>query len=96
MRLLGVLVLAVLMYFAVPLLWQRAMVAKVQEISATSPDIPTGNAIAPVDLNLTINAINPRVEINTEEYERIGVQSQADQAIRQAQAAQDQAWRATH
>jgi hypothetical protein len=36
------------------------------------------------------------VEINTEEYERIALRSQADEAIRQAQAAQDMAWQAQH
>ena len=98
MRWLAALILGVVMYVGVPMLWQRAMVAKVQEISANSSDFPVGNAVVTnfaVDENL-INAVNPAVTINTEEYEKIAVRSQADQAMRQARAAQDQAWAATH
>ena len=97
MRLLGALVVAVIMYVAVPLLWQLAMMHKVKETVASEPmPVVQPIAINYVDANLTMNAINPPVEINTEEYEAIAVRSQADQAMRQAQQAQDQAWAATH
>ena len=98
MRLIGALVLAVAMYVAVPMLWQRAMVAKVNEISANPSNFPTANAVVTnfaFDENV-INGVNPTVTFNTEEYEHIAVQSQADDAMRQMQAAQDQAWAATH
>lgn len=101
MRLLGVLVVAIIMYIAVPLLWQHAMVAKVNEISANNAAVfPVGNA---VEINYAasenlVNAITA-TQINDEEmnhFEQVGAQSAADQAMRQAQAAQDQAWAATH
>ena len=100
MRLLGALVVAVIMYVAVPLLWERAMVREVNEISANGVGIPIGNAVE-VNLaaseNLT-NGIN-RSLINEEEMNRmaqVGAQAAADDAMRRAQAAQDQAWAATH
>lgn len=96
MRLLGVVVVAALMYVGVPMLWQHLVVAKVNEIAKAPPPIPVGAPVPTVDANLTINAINPPIEINTEEYERIAIRSQADQAIRQAQQAQDMAWQAQH
>jgi hypothetical protein len=96
MRWIAVLLLGAVMYFGVPYLWQRAMVHRVNEIAAEPPPIPVGNAVQPLDFNLTMNAINPPVQINTEEYEGVAIRAQADDAVRQAQAAQDQAWNATH
>lgn len=96
MRLLGVVFVFVVMYVAVPYLWQRAMVAKVNEMSANQPEI--GNVVVTnftYDENV-INAINPAITINTEEYEAIAVRSQADDAMRQARHAQDMAYDATH
>ncbi len=96
MRVLGALVVALIMYVAVPLLWQLAMMHKVRETVAAEP-VPVMQPVEfNYDANLTMNAINPPIEINTEEYEAIAVQSQTDQAMRQAQIAQDQAWQATH
>jgi hypothetical protein len=98
MRVIGALVVGALMYVAVPMLWQRAILAEVNNISANSTNFPTGNAVAvnfTYDTNV-INAINPTVTINTEEYEQIGAQAAADDAMRQMQAAQDQAWAASH
>ena len=100
MRLLGALVVGIIMYIAVPMLWQRAIVAKVGEMSANSSDIPVGK---PLEINYEasanlVNAIHA-TEINEDEmnrFEQVGAQAQADQAMRQAQAAQDQAWAATH
>jgi hypothetical protein len=94
-RLLGILVVALAVYVGIPLLWQHAILARVNELSRAPPPLPTTAAIPTVDPNL-INAINPKVEINTEEYERIALRSQADEAMRQAQAAQDMAWQAQH
>jgi len=93
MRLIGTLIIAIVMYVAVPILWQRAMIAEVNRVSSKPSNFPVGNAVVS---NLTfdenvVNAINPTVTINTEEYEKIAVQSQADQAMRQMQQAQDQA-----
>ena len=65
MRLLGVLVLAAIMYFAVPLLWERAMVHKVTELANEPSPIPIGNAIGPIDAGNMAAAINPPVEIDT-------------------------------
>ena len=103
MRLIAVLILAAVMYFGVPYLWQRAMVAEVSRISADKSNFPDMNAMVTGIPDSTFengaalaNALNPRIEINTEEYEAIAVRSQADQAMRQSQAASDQAWRATH
>src|SRR5437016_1288286 len=96
MRLLGVLVLAAVMYLAVPLLWERVMVHKVNELAKGPSLIPAGNAIGPIDAGNMAAAINPPVVIDTKKYEQIAVQSQVDQQMRQAQQAQDQAWQATH
>jgi len=99
MRWIAVLLLAAVMYVSVPYLWQRAMVAKVKEISADRANFPEMNSMVATNLAFdqnVINAINPTVTINTDEYEAIAVQSRADQVMRQSQAAQDQAWRATH
>lgn len=100
MRLLGALVVAVIMYFAVPLLWERAMLRKVNEISANGSGFPVGNAVevnwaASENLSLAVNGSL----INSEEmnkFEQVGAQAAADDAMRQAQAAQDRAWQATH
>ena len=100
MRLIGVLFVALVMYVGVPYLWQRAMVAKVNEISSNQAAFPVGNAIEvnwEAGANLT-NAIHA-TEINEEEMnrsEQIGAQAAVDQQMRQVQAAQDQAWAATH
>src|SRR5437899_1094456 len=96
MRLLGVLVLAVVMYFAVPLLWERAIVYKVNELAERQSPIPIGNVIAPIDAGNMAAAINPPVLIDTKKYEQIAIQSQIDQQMRQTQQAQDQARQATH
>jgi len=100
MRLLGALVVAIIMYIAVPMLWERAMIAKVGEMSANSAVIPVGK---PLEINYEasenlVNAIHA-TEINQEEmnrFQQVGAQSAASDAMRQAQAAQDQAWAATH
>ena len=98
MRWLGVLIVALIFYVAVPLLWQRAMVAEVNQISKEPSPIPTVSAVSAFDANMTIdmNTMHPAVTINSEEYERIGVQSQVDQQMHQVQAAQDAAYRAQH
>lgn len=100
MRLLGAIVVAAIMYVAVPLLWEHYMVGKVNEMSAHGVGIPVGNA---VEVNWSasenlIKGINGS-QINEEEMNRmarIGAQAAADDAMRQAQAAQDRAWEATH
>ncbi|NUR45415.1 MAG: hypothetical protein HOP91_04545 [Sphingomonas sp.] len=100
MRLIAVLMIGAFMYVAVPMLWQRAIVAKVNEMSANSADMPVGNAVEfnyEASANL-VNAIHA-TEINEEqmnEFEQVGAQAAADQAARQARAASDQAWAATH
>jgi hypothetical protein len=100
MRLLGVLIVAVIMYVAVPMLWQRAMVAKVNEISANQANFPMGNGVEvnfEASQNLVAGINDPQInEEEMNEFERVGTQAAADQAMRQAQAAQDQAWAATH
>ena len=98
MRLLGALVVGLILYFAVPMLWQRAMVAKVDEISASQPGIPVAGEpiVENFEASNIANAMNPQINIETGDYQRIAAQSAADDAMRQAQAAQDQAWRATH
>jgi len=100
MRYIVALLLAVVMLMGIPWLWQRAMIAEVNRIAAEEPAFVESK---PIETNFNsaeignISAVmNPQVELNTEEYEAIAVQSQADQAMRQAQAAQDQAWAATH
>ena len=100
MRLLGVLVVALIMYVGVPYLWQRAMVAKVNEISTNQANFPVGNAIE-VNWDAGQNLVNAMhsTEINEVEmnrFEQIGAQSAVDQQMRQVQAAQHQAWAATH
>jgi hypothetical protein len=100
MRLLGVLILALFMYFAVPLLWQHAMVKKVGEISANGTGIPAGNAIEvnwDASQNLVAGINGPQInEEQMNEFEQVGARAAADDAMRQAQAAQDRAWAATH
>src|SRR4030095_5343664 len=87
MRYLAAVLLAAFMLMVVPYLWQRAMVAEVNRPAAEEPI----NMGGPVETNFNSAEIgnitasmNPAVEINTEEYEAIAVQSQADQAMRQA------------
>jgi len=99
MRLIAVLILGVVMYFGVPYIWARAMIAQVNKVSSDPSYLPDMNTAVATNLTFdqnAFNAINPPVTINTEEYEAIAVRSQADDAMRQAQAAQDQAYRATH
>jgi hypothetical protein len=91
MRLLGVLFVAVIMYVAVPLLWQHAVVSKVVSMEKGPPPVPVGNAIGPIDATQMVNQINPPVVIDTKKYEAIAVQSQVDEAIRRSEHAQDQA-----
>jgi hypothetical protein len=99
MRLLAIIVLGVIMYVGVPMLWQRAMVAKVQEVSANQSNFPVGNA---VEINYAasenlVNAMQPQInEAEMKKFEQIGAQSAANDAMRRVQAAQDQAWAATH
>ena len=96
MRLLGALVLGVIMYIAVPLIWERAIVHKVADMENGPSPIPVTEPIATVDASNLVNAINPPVQIDTKKYEAIAIQSQADEAMRRSEAAQDQAWQATH
>jgi hypothetical protein len=99
MRLIGVLILAAVMYFGVPYLWTRAMISQVNKVSSDPSYLPDMNAAVATNLTFdqnAFNAVNPTVTINTGEYEAIAVRSQADDAMRQAQRAQDQAYDATH
>lgn len=99
MRLIAFLIVAAVMYFGAPYLWQRTMIAEVNRVAANGSGLPEMNAAVATNFSFdenVINAVNPTVTINTEEYEAIAVRSQADQAMRQAQQAQDQAWAATH
>ena len=100
MRLLGVLILALVMYFGVPLLWQHVMVRKVSEISASGTGIPVGNAVeVNWDQSQNLVAGINGSQINEEEmneFAQVGARAAADDAVRQAQAAQDRAWAATH
>jgi hypothetical protein len=99
MRLFAALLVGVILYIALPMLWQHAMVAKVNEISANQDSFPVASApiVTNVDTENIANALKPQyVDINTEEYQRIGTQSAADDAMRHIQAAQDQAWAASH
>ncbi len=100
MRLIAVLILGAVVYFGVPYLWQRAVMAEVNRVAETNAGMPVMVSGIPQSTfengAALANALNPAIEINTEEYEAIAVRSQADQAMRQSQAASDQAWRATH
>jgi hypothetical protein len=99
MRVIAVLILGIVMYWGTPYLWTRMVVAEVNRVSADSSSFPEMNAAVATNLTFdqnVINAVNPTVTINTQEYENIAIQSQADDAMRQARAAQDQAWAATH
>jgi hypothetical protein len=98
MRYIVALGLAVIMLVVVPRLWQQAMIDEVNRISTEEPVFVASEPITTNFNSAEIGNITmgPPVEINTEEYEAIAVRSQADQAMRQAQAAQDQAWAATH
>lgn len=96
MRLVGAFIVALVMYIAVPLIWQYEMVAKVKALSNQPPLIPATAAIPSIDTNLTMNAINSQVNIDTKDYQRIAIQSQVDEQMRQVEAAQDRAWQASH
>src|SRR5262245_33255046 len=99
MRWIAVLLLGAVMYFGIPYLWARAMIAQVNKVSNDPSNFPEMNASIATNLTFdqnVINAVNPTVTINTEEYEGIAVRSQADDAMRQAQHAQDMAYDATH
>jgi hypothetical protein len=99
MRVIAVLILGVVMYFGVPYIWARAMIAQVNKVASDPSYLPDMNTSVATNLTFdqnAFNAVNPTVTINTEEYEAIAVRSQADDAMRQAQRAQDQAYDATH
>lgn len=96
MRLVGAFIVALVMYIAVPLIWQYEMVAKVKALSNQPQLIPATAAIPSIDTNLTMNAINSQVNIDTKDYQRIAIQSQVDEQMRQVEAAQDRAWQASH
>ena len=99
MRIIAVLILAAVMYFGVPYLWARAMISQVNKIENDPSYLPDMNTAVATNLTFdqnAFNAVNPTVTINTQEYEAIAVRSQADDAMRQAQRAQDQAYDATH
>jgi hypothetical protein len=53
-------------------------------------------AMANVNSEAIVGEMNPKIDINTKKYERLGVQSAADNAVRQQRMAQDQAWAASH
>ena len=95
MRVIAVLILGIVMYWGMPYLWTRMVVAEVNRVSADSSSFPEMNAAVATNLTFDQNMI-PTVTINSQEYENIAIQSQADDAMRQARAAQDQAWAATH
>jgi hypothetical protein len=91
------LVLAAILYFAVPMLWERAMVHKVAEMEKGPPPFAVASEPIPtVDASNIVKQINPPIVIDTKKYEAIAVQSQVDEAMRRSEAAQDQAWQATH
>jgi hypothetical protein len=100
MRLLGAVVVAAIMYVAVPLLWQHMMIGKVNEMQAHGVGIPVGNAVEvnwAASQNL-VAGVNGSL-INEEEmnkFEQVGAQAAANDAMRQAQQAQDRAWQASH
>lgn len=96
MRLVGVVIVALIMYVGVPLIWQYEMVAKVNALSSRPLLVPTTAPVPSVDANLTMNAIDPQIKIDTKDYERIAIQSQVDEQMRQVEAAQDRAWQASH
>ena len=92
MRLLGALVVAAIMYFAVPLLWERAMVHKVVEMEKGPPPFAVASEPIPtIDPSNMVAQINPPVVIDTKKYEAIAVRSQVDEAIRRSEHAQDMA-----
>ena len=92
MRLLGVLIVTAVMYFAVPLLWQLAMVHKVAEMQKGPPPFAVASEPLPtMDPGNMVAQINPPVVIDTKKYEAIAVQSQVDEAIRRSEHAQDMA-----
>ena len=96
MRLVGAFIVALIMYIAVPLIWQYEMIAKIRALPSRPPLVPATAAIPSVDTNLTVNAINSQVKIDAEDYQRIALQSQVDEQMRQVEAAQDRAWQASH
>jgi hypothetical protein len=90
MRLLGVLVVAVIMYLAVPILWGHAMVRKVNALQGERSPFPvSASPIASVDTSNLVAAMHPPLVIDTEKYERIAIQDQGHEAAHQARAAQD-------
>ena len=91
MRLLGALVIAAVMYFAVPMLWELAIVHRVNELQKEPSPLPVSEPVASVDTSNMIAAINPPVVIDTKKYEAIAVQSQVDEAMRRSEQAQDMA-----
>jgi len=103
MRLIAVLILAAVMYFGVPYLWQRAMVAEVNRIAADKSNFPDMNAMVTGIPDSTFengaalaNALNPPLNFNVEEAEAFGAQAAADRQMRDIQAAQAAADRARY
>jgi hypothetical protein len=94
MRLLGVLVVAIIMYVAAPMLWQHAATAKVEQTTEAPPIVPSAPAVATVDTT-DINPITPELDRDARQDQQIAIQSQAEQQMRQLQSAQDQALQAS-
>ncbi len=73
------------------------MVHKVAEMEKGPPPFAVASEPIPtVDASNIVKQINPPIVIDTKKYEAIAVQSQVDEAMRRSEAAQDQAWQATH
>jgi hypothetical protein len=79
MRVIAVLILGVVMYFGVPYIWARAMIAQVNKVASDPSYLPDMHTSVATNLTFdqnAFNAVNPTVTINTEEYEAIAVRSQ--------------------
>ena len=97
MRLLAVLLALAFTYVGVPMLWQYAMVSQINEMAKAEPiEFEVVNRPIPTVDPEIINAINPTIDIDTSEAEALAVESRANDAMRQARAASDMAWDATH
>lgn len=79
----GALCVAVFMIWALPALWQRAMVHEIKDVDASpAPFVITGSVDTPhYDSDSIVAAMHPPIDVDTKKFAQIG----ADSAARQQQ-----------
>jgi hypothetical protein len=94
MRVLGALLVALIVYAAVPALQHLA--GPRAEPRATAPPIVPSAPAAATDNGNLVSPISPALESDAAQDEQLAIQSRTDQQLRQIQSVEDQASEAPH